>query len=403
MLTLDSVEIDNVASPTATVVKVNRGGKRSTLLDAVQVLSDLDLIIQEARVSTDTYWVMIVFHVVDIRGRKLHDPAILSRIELALSGNVSASSTNSVATGLYGAELSGPDYPGLLSELFASLRDNGRDVVESTLWTHGGSVASVIFVKDPNGVTGVMIHSDRRLHQLLNEDGCICDYAASNQAASSSATISVENWNSRGYSIVSVRCRDRAKLLFDVICVLYDMKYDIFHAAISTEAGRADLELYIRDKHGNAISCEVERQRLSCSLQAAVERRAPQGLRLELRAVDRRGLLAEVTRVFFEHGLSVARAEIRTRGGEARDVFHVTDFDGRLPDRRAIVAVRERIGTEQLKLIDDLRPPELGNVQVAGGDSGMLTLGNRALKSVCCVGNMLMRNLHYLTKGLVRL
>ena len=32
--------------------------------------------------------------------------------------------------------------------------------------------------------------------------------------------------------IVSIECRDRTKLLFDTVCTLADLNYDIFHATI---------------------------------------------------------------------------------------------------------------------------------------------------------------------------
>ncbi|KAJ0879739.1 putative ACT domain-containing protein ACR1-12 [Helianthus annuus] len=47
-------------------------------------------------------------------------------------------------------------------------------------------------------------------------------------------------------------------------------------------------------------------------LKAAVERRAPEGVRLELFKPDKPGLLAQVTRTFRENAMNVTQAEIST-------------------------------------------------------------------------------------------
>lgn len=73
-----------------------------------------------------------------------------------------------------------------------------------------------------------------------------------------------------------------------------------------------------------------------------------QGVRLELCTVDRPGLLAEVTRVLRENGLSIARAEISTKDGIARNVFYVTDANGNSIDPEIIKSIREKIGIDEL-------------------------------------------------------
>lgn len=52
-------------------------------------------------------------------------------------------------------------------------------------------------------------------------------------------SVTVQDWSERGYSVVNVRCRDRPKLLFDVVCTLTDMEYVIFHATVDTEGEQA--------------------------------------------------------------------------------------------------------------------------------------------------------------------
>ncbi|WJX78581.1 hypothetical protein P8452_61789 [Trifolium repens] len=124
------------------------------------------------------------------------------------------------------------------------------------------------------------------------------------------------------------QCKDRAKLLFDVVCNLTDMEYVVFHATINTRIDQAYLEFYIRHKDGTPISSEPERQHVI--RQGVVERRSCVGVRLELFTEDRQGLLAEVVRTFRENGLNVIMADIATRGDLAANTVYVTDAIGYL-------------------------------------------------------------------------
>ena len=75
-----------------------------------------------------------------------------------------------------------------------------------------------------------------------------------------------------------------------------------------------------------------------------------QGVRLELRITDRRGLLAYVTRVFRENSLSIIRAAITTKDGKAEDTFYVSDTYGNPVDGRTIDAVGEQLGHAVLRV-----------------------------------------------------
>jgi UTP:GlnB (protein PII) uridylyltransferase len=63
------------------VVQVDSARKRGVLLEAVQVLADLDLSINKAYISSDGRWFMDVFHVTDRLGRKLTDDSVITYIE----------------------------------------------------------------------------------------------------------------------------------------------------------------------------------------------------------------------------------------------------------------------------------------------------------------------------------
>ncbi|KAH9328826.1 hypothetical protein KI387_000934, partial [Taxus chinensis] len=62
-------------------------------------------------------------------------------------------------------------------------------------------------------------------------------------------------------------------------------------------------EYYIRHMDGCPVNSEAERQRIIHYLEAAIERRISEGMRLELCSCDRVGLLSDVTRIFRENGL----------------------------------------------------------------------------------------------------
>lgn len=146
------------------------------------------------------------------------------------------------------------------------LAEQQCDVVDAKVWTHNGRIASLIYVKDCNSgtpiedsqkisriearlrnvlkgdndirsaktsVTNTVVHAERRLHQMMYTDR---DYQRNPifKFTSDTPLITVQNWAERGYSVVNIQCKDRIKLLFDVVCNLTDMEYVVFHATIKT-------------------------------------------------------------------------------------------------------------------------------------------------------------------------
>ena len=171
-------------------------------------------------------------------------------------------------------ELTGTDRVGLLSEVFAVLADLQCDVVEAKVWTHNGRIASLIYVKDCNSgspiedrqkidtivarlrsvlkgdndirsaktsVSMAVTHTERRLHQMMFADRDYERKPILKLNADNSPAVTVQNCAERGYSVVCVQCKDRTKLLFDVIFTLTDMQYVVFHANINTAQERAYL------------------------------------------------------------------------------------------------------------------------------------------------------------------
>lgn len=106
-----------------------------------------------------------------------------------------------------------------------------------------------------------------------------------------------------------------------------------------------------------------------------------------------------MTRTFRENGLLVARAEVSTKGDMAADVFYVTGVAGQPADQRAIEAVRERIGSEWLRVKEEQWPrfhhKESSSSSSKRGDD---TMG--AGVGLFNLGSFVMRNLHNL--GLIK-
>ncbi|KAF6137923.1 hypothetical protein GIB67_041796 [Kingdonia uniflora] len=402
-----SVSIDNISSRKATVIKVDSANKYGSLLEVVQVLTDLNLTISRAYISSDNGWFMDAFHVVDQHGDKLFDGQVIDRIKKSLGPRACDLRSLRKSVGGQAAaehttiELTGKDRPGLLSEIFGVLLDLKCNIISAEVWTHNSRMASVLHITDaeirlpiddPGRLTTIkkrlkyvlkgnidnrsantavtigVTHTERRLHQLMYS---VRDYDKDNIDSELMSDrirpiVSVENCEEREYTVVNLRCQDRPKLVFDTVCTLTDMKYVVFHGNIMAEGPEARQEFYIRHLDGYPIRSEAERQRVIHCLEAAIRRRTREGIRVEFRSEDRVGLLSEATRIFRENGLNVTQAEVTTRGTQAVDVFYVVDVSGNPVKSETIETVRKMIceavaGVVQVR--DDMystSPPETG-------------------------------------------
>ncbi|GFP86464.1 act domain-containing protein acr8 [Phtheirospermum japonicum] len=423
------VMIDNAGCSDSTRVMIDSARKHGILLEAVQILTDLNLSIKKAYISSDGRWFMDVFHVTDLNGNKLTDESVLSFIEQSLETAHYGISKSSA--GLTALELTGTDRVGLLSEIFAVLSNLNCNVVDAKMWTHNGRIASLIYltdnesgssIDDPRKLDAVeatlrnvlkgdnddarsaktsvslaVTHAERRLHQMMFADR---DYERDPIVETcdvDSLVVSVQDYFQRDYSVVNVHCKDRTDLLYDVVCTLTDMEYVVFHATVDTSADRASLEFFIKHMDGSPISSEAEKQRVILCLRAAIERRASQVLCLFLYAIyvnkNHLGLLADVTRTFRENGLNVTRAEISTTMDTALNIFYVTDGVGNRADPKIIESVREKIGSSDLKV----KELPLICQQKVGRGEGPTTGGAAMLLSL---GSLVRRNLYNL--GLIK-
>ncbi|PAN49173.1 hypothetical protein PAHAL_9G431600 [Panicum hallii] len=385
------VTIDNASCANATIIHVDSANKYGILLEVVQVLTDLKLIVRKAYISSDGGWFMDVFNVTNQSGQKIMDESVLEGIKDYIYKSIAPGScflpSRRRAIGVEPSsdytliELTGTDRPGLLSEVSAVLTNLDCNVVNAEVWTHNERAAAVIQITDRK--TGLAIpdaerlgrikerlrnvfkgrsrdakttvamgitHTERRLHQMMLEDRDYERYDKDRANANPMPMVSVVNWLQKDYSVVTMRCKDRSKLLFDTVCTLTDMQYVVYHGSVDTEGPQAYQEYYIRHIDGSPVNSEAERKRIIQCLEAAIERRVSEGLKLELSTGDRVGLLSDVTRIFRENGLTVTRAEVSTRGNKAINTFYVRDTAGSLVELKTLEAIRQDIGQTVLQV-----------------------------------------------------
>uniref|UniRef100_A0A5B6ZMR7 ACT domain-containing protein ACR n=1 Tax=Davidia involucrata TaxID=16924 RepID=A0A5B6ZMR7_DAVIN len=394
------VVIDNESYKNVTVIQVDSANKHGILLEVVQVLTDLNLIITKAYISSDGGWFMDVFNVTDQDGNKIRDEGILDYIQKSLGPDSCFMTSMRRSVGVKSSmdhtsiELTGSDRPGLLSEVSAVLTNLKCNVVNAEVWTHNTRAASVMQVTDDETggaitdperlsmikqllcnvlkgsnkireaktvVSHGVTHTERRLHQMMFADR---DYERANDEASDERQrpdVNVANWYDRDYSVITIRCKDRPKLIFDTICTLTDMEYVVFHGNVDAEGPEAYQEYCIKHVDGSPVKSDAERQRLIHCLEAAIERRVSEGLKLELCTTDRVGLLSDVTRIFRENSLNVTRAEVTTRAGKAVNTFYVCEASGYPVDSKIIDSIRQAIGQTILQVRGS--PEEVNQVQ----------------------------------------
>ncbi|XP_020690788.2 ACT domain-containing protein ACR1-like, partial [Dendrobium catenatum] len=217
-----SVCVDNETYEDSTLLRVEGENVHGILLQIVQALSDLDLIISKATISADSGWFMNVFHVTDHHGHKLRDPNFIRYIQRSLDGDQEGNGSYDItqlkicrdnkvnveqyfASDCIALEISCVDIPGIFSKITAVLFELSFMVDTGKVWTHNGCAACILYIKDrdtgrsisdrarlscllknistvvkahhlPDKLWGVRlrhaayrIHTERRLHQLMQE------------------------------------------------------------------------------------------------------------------------------------------------------------------------------------------------------------------------------------------
>ncbi|XP_057481329.1 ACT domain-containing protein ACR6 isoform X4 [Actinidia eriantha] len=290
-----SVIIDNNTCKDATVIQVDSFNKHGILLEVVQVLTDLNLVITKAYISSDGGWFMDVFNVVDRDGNKIRDEKVINYIRKTLENDSFFLPPLRESVGVMPSEehtsieLAGTDRPGLLSEVCAVLADLCCNVVNAEIWTHNSRAAAVIHIaddstgcaiKDPNRLSTIkellcnvlkgnndlktakmtlsppgVTHRERRLHQIMFADR---DYERNVRAErgrvediSLRPHVTVMDCIEKDYTMITMRSKDRPKLLFDTVCTLTDMQYVVFHGVVHT--GRMEAIQWLSHGTGSSV------------------------------------------------------------------------------------------------------------------------------------------------------
>ncbi|KAF7013882.1 hypothetical protein CFC21_027930 [Triticum aestivum] len=365
--------------------------------------------------------VVYVFHVRDQEGNKVYSKKAINYIEQAICTRDSPrftvtrsnelASRPDVAAHYTGIEMIGHNRPGIFSEISAVLAEQGCNVMEAHAWSHKDSLACVAFVSDestsspindPNrlasiqdhlgtvlgpdtmdedgrsarahmlGADGLTSHPDRRLHQLMfsskdfdGHPGKACTafpmLSLDGYKKGRRTVVSVDRCNEKGYSVVNVECVDRPKLMFDTVCTLTDMQFNVFHASVSSRGPFACQEYYIRHRDGHILDTADERCLVVKGVKAAVERRTCEGVKLELCTENNAGLLSYITRVLRENGLTVRQADIAMEGNKMKNTFYVQGISDNKIDMDVVESVRRELDPLPFQVKDDalLSPGQL--------------------------------------------
>ncbi|XP_044321994.1 ACT domain-containing protein ACR2 isoform X2 [Triticum aestivum] len=384
------------------------------LLEVLEVLIGLELSIAKCYISSDGGWFMDVFHVRDQEGNKVYSKKAINYIEQAICTRDSPrftvtrsnelASRPDVAAHYTGIEMIGHNRPGIFSEISAVLAEQGCNVMEAHAWSHKDSLACVAFVSDestsspindPNrlasiqdhlgtvlgpgtsmdedghsarahllGADGLTSHPERRLHQLMfsskdfdGHPGKACTafpmLSLDGYKKGRRTVVSVDRCNEKGYSVVNVECVNRPKLMFDTVCTLTDMQFNVFHASVSSRGPFACQEYYIRHRDGHILDTADERCLVVKGVKAAVERRTCEGVKLELCTENNAGLLSYITRVLRENGLTVTQADIAMEGDKMKNTFYVQGISDNKIDMNVVESVRRELEPLPFQVKDD--------------------------------------------------
>lgn len=152
-------------------------------------------------------------------------------------------------------------------------------------------------------------------------------------------TIDIGHCRQPNYWTVNITCRDRTKLLFDTVCTLADLEFDIYHATIDTGSdGWAHQEFFLRPRSGDGDFSPQAAAMLRAMLDSSIQRRFPKGIKVHVKSVDRFGCLASLARQLQVAGLTVTRAKARTfaQSNSSGHTLYVMDAHGGPPDRASV-------------------------------------------------------------------
>ncbi|PNH09133.1 hypothetical protein TSOC_004273 [Tetrabaena socialis] len=196
----------------------------------------------------------------------------------------------------------------------------------------------------------------------------------------------VRHFKQHNYWTVSIRCRDRQKLLFDTVWTLADLNYDVYHGAVDCEVEReragapvsvAVQTFYMRPRFGDSHWDPKCAAKLQYMLECAIQRRQPQGTKVHIQALGEPGGgpggggsgnnsdLPALTAVWRDFGLCISRAKVVRSSGRS-STFYLVDRNGRPPADTVVQAACQQIGGVRLARADGTAVGMVGS----GGSTG---------------------------------
>lgn len=127
-------------------------------------------------------------------------------------------------------------------------------------------------------------------------------------------------------------------------------------------------------------------------------------MRLDVTTQNRVGLLADVTRVFRENGLSISRTEVGVQGEQAVGTFYVKDTSGQAVTSETLEIVRREIGGTVLVANKSSerpssQPTNLSNTSPSISTSTSSSNGKQDNKPGFSLGSMFWSQLEWLSSN----
>ncbi|CAI5517174.1 unnamed protein product [Closterium sp. Naga37s-1] len=301
-----SVVFDNESDPVSTLVKVDSANKQGCLLQVVRLLTDLDLVISKAYISSDGGWFVDVFHVVDQLGQKVTDESLIQFIKKALGAtkeDFAPDARTCLGKPVADAidfehsviELTGYDRPGLLYEVSEVLTKLGCNVVGAEVWTHNNRVAIVVHITQ--AVNGGPVTHPAALAEMHDS---LCSVMESD-------SIRIEARHS--FFVGEAQTDQRLHQL-----MFADRDYEAAGIHVSP-AGAADEKLRFEE-----AALRVNPPRVVFDNHSD-----PVSTLVKVDSANKQGCLLQVVQLLTDLDLVISKAYISSDGGWFVDVFHVVD------------------------------------------------------------------------------
>lgn len=333
---------DDAAKVETTVFEVSGADRPGLMADAMQLITQNGCDVRSAAVWTYRKRVAIVFSVTE-RGRAIPDVAKIKRLEEMMGDIFIKEKGSTYFVGAHNRRGIVHHDRRLHQLMLQDDIDDFRKARLTELYQNSGSEG--VQAQDP------LRSSTAYAPGGASRQNSICSVRSDRNGASTPSGSEASHRSPKydhpsidisycsDYWTVNIKCRDRAKLLLDSVCTLNDMNFDIYHATIDADAeGIAHQEYFVRPRAGDGDFDDEEALLVKAMLNAAIERRFPRGIKVQIRSMDKFGCMALLTRRLFNAGLSVTRAKVRTyaTSNSSGHTLYIMNSDGEPPANDSI-------------------------------------------------------------------